>query len=558
MKTDYIAKSFTALAGLVVAATPAVAHATRPVVARAAAPVMAYSAAPVIARAATPVVASRVVRSAPSRVGVPDPGEYNVLLIVLDDFGTDKLKMYRENAETAYTPNLDLLWLRGIQFTNANVNPVCSPTRAAIMTGRHGMRTGVGTHISAGDNPPYGLPSDEMFLPELLKEGTGGAYATGAFGKWHIGLLSGEDCHAGENGFDRYQICIGNNRDYYKWRKIENDPSDPTECSSTSIPAIGEPDPYSENTWNASVTRKDAVNWIRNELDDDQPFFAYVAFNPPHMPQQVPPTSLVSRVTRIFLDELDYVPGDFPLRRHQRDIHDVMIEAVDGDIGRLLNPTTGIPQDQLDKTMVIVIGDNGTETMMIRSPQDPSHSKRSLYQGGVRVPMIVAGPLVSAANEFTYCHQLINAVDVWRTVANIAGLTDNDVDDVVAAAYPGESHPIDGLSFLAQIENPSAVGSRDIAFSEFFPNGAPPPLTYQHPRTVRDRIYKYIRKTTAPLEELYNVVDDPEEADNILLHASLTRDEEDALCRLQNEMSELSGGHGCFGTKLPTRPTKKP
>jgi arylsulfatase A-like enzyme len=514
--------------------------------------------APSNAYAAAAALRTTSPASAP-RVGVPDPGEYNVLLIVLDDFGTDKLKMYRENAETAYTPNLDQLWLRGIQFTNAHVNPVCSPTRAAIMTGRHGMRTGIGTHISPGDNPPYGLPDDEMFLPELLKEGTGGAYATGAFGKWHLALTSGDDCHAGANGFDRYQLTIGGGlRDYYKWKKIENDPNDPTQCSSTDIPAVGEPDPYSENTWNASVARTDAVNWIKNELDADQPFFAYVAFNPPHMPQQVPPTSLLSRVTRIFLDELDYVPGDFPSRRHQRDIHDVMIEAVDGDIGRLLNPNNGIPAEQLDKTMVIVIGDNGTETLMIRTPQDSSHSKRSLYQGGVRVPMIVAGPLVAEENEFTFCHQMINAVDVWRTVANIAGLSDSDVDDVIATAFPGVQHPIDGVSFLAQIEDPSAVGARELAFSEFFPNGSPPPLTYQHPRTVRDRIYKYIRKVSYPLEELYNVVDDPEETDNLLLHASLTREEEEALCRLQNEMSALSGGHGCAGTKLPIRPSKKP
>ncbi len=498
------------------------------------------------------------VSAAARTLGVPDPGEYNVLLIVLDDLGTDKLEMYRENAITAATPNLNQLWLRGIQFTNAHVNPVCSPTRAAIMTGRHGMRTGVGTHISAGDNPPWGLSSDELFLSELIQEGTAGAYATGAFGKWHLTLLSGDDCHAGANGFDRYHLTIGNNRDYYKWRKISSDPNDPTECSSTNIPEPGEPDPYSENTWNASVTRRDAVNWIKNELDPDQPFFAYVAFNPPHMPQQVPPTSLVSRATRIFLDELDYVPGDWPLRRHQRDIHDVMIEAVDGDIGRMLNPTNGIPEEQLDKTMIVVIGDNGTETMMIRSPQDSTHSKRSLYQGGVRVPMLVAGPLVTEQNEFTFCHQLVNAVDVWRTVGNIVGLTDDQIDDIVEDAYPGETHLIDSVSFLPQIENPSAVGARLIAFSEFSPNGPPPPLTYQHPRTVRDRIYKYIRKTTYPAEELYNVVEDPEETDNILTHASLTREEEEALCRLQNEMSALSGGHGCFGTKLPIRPGQKP
>lgn len=496
--------------------------------------------------------------SAEPRPGVPGVGDYNILVIVLDDLGTDKLKMYRENIDAAPTPNLDALWFRGIQFTNAHVNPVCSPTRAAILTGRHGMRTGIGTHISPGDNPPFGLPNEEVLLPELLRDATSGAYASGAFGKWHMTLLSGDDCHAGVNGFDRYQICIANNRDYYIWRKISNDPNNPRECSSTDIPVPGETDPYSENTWNSSVTRRDAVTWIRDELDRDQPFFAYVAFNPPHMPQQVPPFTLLSRQTRIFLDDLDYAPGDFPQRRHKRDVHDAMIEAVDSDIGRLLDPDVGIPQEALDKTMVIVIGDNGTESLMVRSPQDPAHSKRSLYQGGVRVPLIVAGPLVPDEYQFTYCHQLINAVDVWSTVANIAGLTDADIDAVIDDQFPpAGSHLIDGVSFLPQIENPNATGARDLSFSEFFPNGPPPPANWQHPRTVRDRIYKYIRKTTFPTDQFFNVMDDPAETDDLLLHASLTRDEADALCRLQNEMQQLSGGQGC-GVKTPTRPAKKP
>src|SRR6185295_12570072 len=146
-----------------------------------------------------------------------------------------------------------------------------------------------------------------------------------AFGKWHMSTATGDDCHPGTNGYERYGIQVGNNSNHYRWTKVVEDPSDPTECSSVEIPVVGETDPYSMNTWSASVARNDAVDWIKNDLPSGQPFFCYYAPNPPHMPQQVPPRELLSRDSRLTLLDLDYVPGDFAQRRHKKLVHEYMI-----------------------------------------------------------------------------------------------------------------------------------------------------------------------------------------------------------------------------------------
>ncbi|MFN0244257.1 MAG: sulfatase-like hydrolase/transferase [Planctomycetota bacterium] len=487
----------------------------------------------------------------PALAGTPGIGDYNVLVIMLDDLGTDRLQMYRENLTAGITPNLDTLWARGIQFTNAYVNPVCSPSRAALMTGRYGFRTGIGVQINEGDPNPYGLPDEELFASELLRDATAGAYACGAFGKWHLSVATGDDCHAGANGFERYRVQVGNVSNHYRWTQIVEDVNDPRDCAQVDYPLPGETDPYSTNTWNASVARKDAVDWIKNELPAGQPFFAYYAPNPPHMPQQVPPNELLSRDSRLTLLDVGYAPGDFPTRRHKKLVHEYMIEAVDSDIGLLLDPSVGIPQNVLDDTMVIVIGDNGTEALMVESPQDPRHAKRTLYQLGVRVPMVVAGPLVQPQHYASKCHALVDGVDVWRTAGRIAGLSDTDIDDYVDAEFPGVSHPIDGLSLLDLIDDPTIAGPRAHAYSESFPNGAPPPGQSGHARMVSNGTYKYIRKATYPDEELYDVATDPDETDDILTHGSLTTDETAALCELRAKMKSLSGGQGCVGPHQP-------
>jgi arylsulfatase A-like enzyme len=427
----------------------------------------------------------------------------NILVIVLDDVGTDKLSFYGETPPStpavscpgvappgyvepyANTPRLDALRQSGILFNSAYADPVCSPTRACFLTGRYPFRTGMGTVSDAGG---YKLPDSEVLIPELLKNGFRGSlppglpYKCGAFGKWHLTYLTGNETHPTDNGFDRFYGSIANiasfDHSYFSWTKIEHDAGDPP------------PVPFTSTTWYGTATSTDASNWINAQSNA---FFAYVCFNPPHSPFEVPPLDLVASGTRDEITCQGWVPGDqasatdpAPKRRL---FYKAMLEAVDTEIGNLLD---AIPPAKLANTMIFVMADNGTpESVMNVPPHTAGHGKATAYEWGVRVPLIVSGPLVPAPGGFV-SDVPVGAVDLWRTIAAITG------------ANPSLAAPnvtIDSVSFLPVILDPlHQPGNRTYTFSQlFWPNGIPaaPPNQNQcfngHSRSISDGSYMYVR-----------------------------------------------------------------
>jgi len=463
---------------------------------------------------------------------------WNILLIVLDDVGTDKLQLFDDLAAPPYpkTPRIDALAEGGIKFRNFYTNPLCSETRACIQTGRYGFRTGMGANTEI-----WRLPDSEVFLPELLRAGLPPeqAYRCGAFGKWHLGKL--DPAHAVTNGYHRFYGTLLNPYQHFDWEKIEHDEGAPP---SAPIPST---------TWSASVVRSDAVNWINAET---QPFFAYVAFNPPHDEWQVPPLALLSDATRAEL--VGYVEGQTAVGNDQRKIfYRAMLEAVDTEIGNLLD---GIDPFQLQRTMVFVVCDNGSDHRVIQPPHDPTHGKASGYQLGIRVPMIVSGPLVPqpvppGGHE---CTRMVEAVDLWRTLGALAG-----ADEQMAFQSAGFSAPypwIDSQSFLPLILDPGAPGPNPWVFSELYAPAGP----YQsstclrlHLRTLTDGEFKYIRWVVkepgtplcAPphyMHEFYRLTTDPHETTN-LMQGGLTPPERAALQDLRTLMDVLSSAPGKIG-----------
>jgi arylsulfatase B len=465
----------------------------------------------------TPVIATRY--------RLPNPGEFNVLVIVLDDLGTDKLAMYGVDPGPPYlcaspqvdaipTPKLDQLRADGVMFSRCYVNPTCSPTRAAFLTGRYGLRTGMGHAINASENPGYQLPLSEVCLPEMLRDLNTAGYKRGAFGKWHVTDDSTDDCHPADCGFEQFEGLKGNPPDHYAWRKVTSIGGSSSGCSTTSYqwyPLIPG-DPPSDASWDADVTRRDATTWI-NSLSPTDPFFAYVAFSPPHEPNQVPPTRVVSARTRARLSFLGYDPGDMAPSGHEdqvRLIFHTMVEAVDTEIEALLD---GISPTVLAKTMVIVIGDNGTPGDKISDPDLGGHGKRSLYELGTRVPLIVYGPLVGSHGGET-CRNLVGGVDLWRTVGVITGERGAAMDALMGAV------PVDSRDFTYLIQNPAAPALRTTAYFEAFHNGAPPPLNYGYLRGITDGSFRYMRICSdagVVTERLFHTSDDPCEQTNLLL-----------------------------------------
>jgi arylsulfatase A-like enzyme len=295
----------------------------------------------------------------------------NIVLIVLDDVGTDKLEIYHESDSPSYaqppycgtlseplpypkTPNLTALAEGlfpglaggGIRFERAYGEPVCCPARACIQTGRYGLRNGLGV-VDDGGSLRKRMSNTEVLLPELLRKGfpapTTSAsprrYRTGMFGKWHLSalpvcdpVLASDFAHPVLNGYQIFQGLLGNvgtgnsnPGDHFNWTKITSVPGStelthyqvgsqnvigPFQFSAqcTAPGTLIQTTTYSEDDWEPSVARADAVRWINGQ---PEPFFACVAFNAPHFPYQVPPFSLLSSETVAALQDPGNVGGPY-------------------------------------------------------------------------------------------------------------------------------------------------------------------------------------------------------------------------------------------------------
>jgi hypothetical protein len=189
----------------------------------------------------------------------------------------------------------------------------------------------------------------------------------------------------------------------------------------------------------------DALAWI---LGGSGPWLCYVAFNSIHAPLHAPPDELHG---------VDLTPTGDPTK-DSRAMLDAMVEALDTEIGRLL---AGLGPE-LDDTTVVFLGDNGTPGQFTLAPFDPAHGKATMHEGGLQVPLIVAGPRVAVPGA--ECAALVHASDVFATVAELAGVDPTDVQP------PGTV--LDSISLVPWLEDPGRPSARDTLVAEFFfPNG---------------------------------------------------------------------------------------
>lgn len=301
----------------------------------------------------------------------------NILLILADDMGKDATSGFTEGSTKPATPNLDRLRTEGLSFNHMWVNPTCSPTRASILTGKYGYRTGV-----KWANDP--LPSSEKSLHQYIKDGTDGAYATALIGKWHLSEV-GVVANPEEFGIDYYAgLTRGAVQDYYQWQL--------TEDGNGSL----------QTDYITQVFTDLSIDWVNSQ---SKPWFLWLAYNAPHTPFHTPPATMHSQ------GELpDYTDGLDPTPYYM-----AAIEAMDFQIGRLLE---GIPAEELDNTVILFLADNGTPAQVAQSPYSSSTAKGSLYQGGVNVPMFVSGKGVTRTGED---NSLICSSDLFSTITNLAG-----------------------------------------------------------------------------------------------------------------------------------------
>lgn len=379
----------------------------------------------------------------------------NIIFIIADDLGWDAIGNYAGISSTkANTPTLDSLARAGITFTNNWVTPECSPTRAAMITGRYGFRTGVG---NAGDQ----ISSTETILQKYITDKTTNKYANAVIGKWH--LSANNDLTAPESFGVQYfsGFLPGALPDYYNW----------TETTSGAQQNV--------TTYATTQFVNRSITWMQQQT---KPFFLWLALNAPHSPFHRPPLSLISNQS---LSANQATINSNPLPYYL-----AAIEAMDKEIGRLIASLTAT---QKENTVFVFIGDNGTPGQVAQAPFI-GKAKSTLYQGGVNTPLIIAGKGVTRKNVIE--NTIVQAPDMFATIADLAGAG--------SASYK------DGVSIKPFFTN-SAGAKRAFTYSEQFGST----FSSNDGYTIRNDNYKLIHLTSGT-EYLYKVSTDLFEQTNLL------------------------------------------
>ncbi|MBK8095301.1 MAG: sulfatase [Verrucomicrobiaceae bacterium] len=354
----------------------------------------------------------------------------NIIFIMADDLGWTDLASF--GSKYYETPHIDRLAAQGMKLTRHHHCQNCQPTRAALMSGQYGARTGVYT-VGGTDRFDWSmrplrpvdnvteLPLDRMILPQVLKQA---GYATGMFGKWHLGEKG--DQHPGKRGFDEAIVSMGKHFDFNTNPKTE----------------------YPEGEYLADFLTHKAVDFITRHKDG--PFFLYLPHFGVHSPIQAKEEWIAK-----FKDK----PA---AGGHHDPRYAAMIASVDESVGRVMQTL-----DELklaENTVLIFTSDNGGvggyTREGIKSGGDTTDNaplrsgKGSLYEGGTRVPFIVRWPGVTQAGSS--CDVPTIHVDILPTLAEIAH-----------AAPPPSTQPLDGESLVALFRDPAAHLKREAIFQHF-------------------------------------------------------------------------------------------
>lgn len=373
------------------------------------------------------IVAQRTSRTA--------PGKPNVVLIIMDDMGYGDIGSY--GVRDARTPNLDRLAREGVRLTNSYANAAnCTPTRAALISGRYQQRVGLEWPIGANEEN-LGLPVTGRSLPALLK--TNG-YATGLIGKWHLG--SKPEFGPNAHGFDEFFGFLSGAVDYYTHRRGDGTPDLFENTTPVEVPEY----------LTDEITRR-AIHFVDNHAGG--PFFLEVAYNAVHWPFQAPnhrPTdpNAVPRPGEKGDQRLFQGPDDEKPATRQDYVR--MLERADEGVGKIL---ASLDHHALSRnTLVIFTNDNGGEWLSRNAPF--SHRKSTLWEGGIRVPLILRWPGRLPAGKTS-----VQAAITMDLTASIVAVTRTVVPS---------GHRLDGINIIPILAGESPRIEREFFWRIVRPN----------------------------------------------------------------------------------------
>ncbi len=389
----------------------------------------------------------------------------NIVLIMADDLGYGDIQPY--GSTTIHTPNLEFLASEGIKFTDFHSNgAVCSPTRAALMTGKYQQRTGVEGVITAKSHRDVGLNLNEITIAEELKKH---GYNCGMFGKWHLGYS--KEYNPTLQGFDDYTGFVSGNIDYHahidqegyldwwKGTKIEN-----------------------EEGYSTDLITQYGVKYIEknNPKNTAKPFFLYFPHEAPHGPYQRRIDNILRTVGKA---------GTKPISKNSiPSVYKEMVEVMDEGIGKIIQVLK--ETKQYENTIIVFLSDNGANRF--GSNGGLRGHKGDVYEGGSRVPAIFSYP--DKVKKGMINNQIVLTMDLLPTFLDF-------IDQ-----KPSSTH-IDGISIKENLIHQTNLPERDVFFA------------YGNNSFVRSGDWKLVYKKNKNGDkiELYNLSNDLQETNDVSL-----------------------------------------
>ncbi|MEN8117664.1 MAG: sulfatase-like hydrolase/transferase [Bacteroidota bacterium] len=423
----------------------------------------------------------------------PEPENPNIILIMCDDLGWGDTGF--NGNKIIKTPNLDMLAGKGITFSRFySASAVCSPTRGSCLTGRNPYRYGI-----PGANSGH-MKVEEITLPELLKQQ---GYSTGHFGKWHLGTLTtkvkdanrgrpGDSTHysiPSMHGYDTYFVTESKVPTYdpmlkpavfdtekgeslhYGWKAVENR-NTAKEYGTFYWKGIENRESENLEGNDSKVIMDRAIPFIEKSISNGNPFFSVIWIHTPHLP--------------VVADE--EMMAEYSEYTHREQIYFSTITGMDKQVGRLWKTLEEL--GEADNTMIWFCSDNGPERNTPGTSGPFRERKRSLYEGGVRVPAFCVYPNKLQSGQKTDFPAFTS--DYLPTIT-----------DLLNIEYPSE-RPVDGIS-LAKVLN-----------GEDYQREKPMGFRYNTKMSWVTQEFKLISTDKGQTFELYNLLKDPAEKEDII------------------------------------------
>ena len=416
-------------------------------------------------------------------LGYADPEKPNIVIMLADDLGWADVGYHGSDIKT---PSIDRLSKEGMRLERFYVNPICTPTRASLLTGRDALAMGVGYFpILAWSNKA--VPQNEIFMSEILKQS---GYQTGMVGKWHLGHTL-ESHTPNANGFDDFFGHLHTQVFYYSH---QTSGGHDLQHNGKSVKRA--------KKYLTNVHAEEAVRFI-TDRDKEKPFFLYVPFLAPHSPMEAPKDLIKKYRNRplIGMPRENPLHNTFPanhLKRTQQ-VYAAMVDSMDQAIGRILDAldVEGIANN----TIVLFLSDNGGFYGFGADNRPLRGEKMTVFEGGIRVPAVIRWS--EKISKASINHQVLSVMDLLPTLADA---TEIDLS----------SRPIEGLNAWP-LKKESSFRSRDKDLFFVAEQPTASPLYYAVIRgewkliqIIKEDLYS---KSTENM--LFNINEDPNEKVNL-------------------------------------------